>query len=90
MSKVYNNAITTTAGFQYNSDSPLDDRLVVETFEDLSTITKYEGMIVYVVNDKKSYELINAEWEPIVTEKYVDNKIATASQIQIITWEADD
>ena len=35
-------------------------------------------------------EDIQKSLEDSVTQEYVDNAIAQASQIQIITWEADD
>ena len=54
MSKIYNNGIVTTAGFQFNANLPLDDRLAVETFQDLASLTCYDGMIVYVKNEQIS------------------------------------
>ena len=51
MAKKYKNAISTTAGFTFNSSAPLDDRDVVSTKADLDTLVKYEGMSVMVVND---------------------------------------
>ena len=68
MSKIYTNGIVTTAGFQYNADSPLDDRLVVETFEDLSSLTKYTGMVVYVKNEDEYYKYTNNDWNLFQTE----------------------
>ena len=62
MGKVYNNAISTTGGFQFTSDMPLDDRLVVEKFEDLSSLTKYDGMTVYVKEEKQYYSNIDNKW----------------------------
>ena len=63
MSKIYNNGITTTAGFQFNADLPLDDRLVVKEYSDLASLTHYEGMIVYVTDDLKHYTYSNNSWE---------------------------
>jgi len=79
MGKIYNNLINTTAGFKYNAQQPLDDREVVQSFSDLAGLisanTAYEGMKVYVVDDKKSYELINTEWKALATEDYVNTVI---------------
>lgn len=66
MAKIYNNGIVTTAGFQFNANLPLDDRLVVETYEDLASIPCYEGMIVYVKNDAKHYKYSNNSWGILV------------------------
>ena len=63
MSKIYNNGIVTTAGFQFNADLPLDDRLAVKEYADLTELTKYEGMIVYVVDELKHYTYRNNTWE---------------------------
>ena len=80
MGKKYNNLISTTAGFKYTAEQPLDDREVVESFSDLADLVSansaYEGMKVYVVADKKTYELVSSEWKAIATEGYVDTKIA--------------
>lgn len=79
MSKKYNNAITTTAGFNYAAQQPLDDRAVVENYNDLSELissgVSYEGMEVYVVADKKSYKLIDGDWKAVATEEDLNNLI---------------
>lgn len=80
MGKKYNNLIPTTAGFNYAAQQPLDDRDVVQRYSDLAELVSsnisYEGMEVYVVDDKKSYTLINNEWVAKATEEYV-NKNST-------------
>ena len=80
MGKIYNNLISTTAGFQYNSQQPLDDREVVQNYEDLATLVSsnvtYEGIEVFVVDDKKSYKLIDGSWKAMATEECVDQKVA--------------
>ena len=94
MGKVYNNLISTTAGFNYAAQQPLDDRAVVQKYQDLGDLVAsevtYEGIEVYVVDDKRSYKLVNGVWQAIATEAYVNNAIAQSAQVQIITWEADD
>ena len=88
MGKVYNNLISTTAGFNYASEQPLDDREVVQKFTDLAELVSsnasYNGMRVYVVEDKKSYELVDGNWRIIATEEYVEQKLTE------ITVDAED
>ena len=80
MGKIYNNLISTTAGFNYPAQQPLDDRTVVKSYSDLMILVDsnmtYDGIEVYVVDDEKSYKLINSEWKAIATEDYVSEKIA--------------
>ena len=106
MSKIYNNGIVTTAGFQYNANSPLDDRLVVETYDDLSSITKYEGMLVYVKEEDKYYTYTNSEWgefpalgeidsrvddlETKVGDSAVAEQINKALEADVTTWDEID
>lgn len=66
MSTLYNNNITTTSGFTLNGDKPIDDRLAVETYADLATITPYEGLIVYVQSEQKHYTYIPNPWKILV------------------------
>lgn len=67
MAKIFDNKITTTSGFKFNANAPLDDRGVVQAKSDLDTLLYYEGMEVYVVNDKKSYKLIDGTWQAVAT-----------------------
>lgn len=66
MGKKYNNAISTSAGFKYNSPSPLDDRLTVETYADLVSDDfikyVYDGMVVYVQNEDTHYKYNGSDW----------------------------
>lgn len=75
MGKKYNNLISTTAGFNYAAPQPLDDRAVVENYEDLATLVTsnqtYEGIEVYVTSEKKSYKLIGTSWQAVITEDVV-------------------
>lgn len=87
MSKTYNNGIITTAGFQFNANMPLDDRLVVDTLDDLLSITSYDGMIVYVKSKERHYTKTNDEWIVLAStssdntdttsKAYVDAKVST-------------
>lgn len=67
MSKTYNNGIITTAGFQFNANMPLDDRLVVDTLDDLLSITSYDGMIVYVKEKDSHYTKTNDGWTTLAS-----------------------
>ena len=64
MAKKHNNQIKAGSGFQLSGAYPIDDRTVVEKYEDLKAelVDKncaYEGMQVYVIADKKTYEYKN-------------------------------
>lgn len=82
MGKVYNNLISMTSGFNYVAQQPLDDREVVQSYADLATLVSsnasYDGMRVYVVDDKKSYELVDGDWHVVATETYVEQKLDEA------------
>lgn len=71
MAQKYNGAITTTAGFKYSAQAPIDDRTVVETYDDLTTLYQenktYKGMRVYVLDENASYEQYTARntWKKI-------------------------
>ena len=77
MSQKYNNLITTTAGFHYPAPMPLDDREVVNTYEDLKTLVDsnktYDGIEVYVEQDQTSYKLIDGKWVAVITENTMSN-----------------
>lgn len=76
MGTKYNNMITTTSGFHYPGPQPLDDRAVVKTYDDLQSLVDsnatYDGLEVYVEDDKKSYKLIDGTWMSMTTENYVN------------------
>jgi hypothetical protein len=76
MGKVYNNQIKAGSGFAISGPYPLDDRLVVKTYEDLASLADsnyaYEGMEIYVVSDNKSYKLINGTWKVVLVSEGKD------------------
>lgn len=76
MGKVHDGKIVTTSGFQFNANAPLDDREVVQAHADLNNITAYEGIEVYVTEEKKSYKWIDGAWVAVATEAYVNKAIA--------------
>ena len=88
MSKTYNNGIITTAGFQFNANLPLDDRLVVETLEDLSSLLSYDGMIVYVQSEKQHYKNIDGTWIVLIEEQGQINNI-TVNESSFIFGDAE-
>jgi hypothetical protein len=59
MGQIYTNQVVAGSGFRLTGEYPIDDREIVQTYDDLAVLVKnhfaYEGMRVYVVNDKKSY-----------------------------------
>ena len=63
MGKLFENSIITTAGFQFQSDKPLDDRIAVESQADLNNLIPYEGLWVYVkAIDKYFYYTSTNGW----------------------------
>lgn len=71
MAKKYNNQIKAGSGFTIAGEYPIDDREVAQSYSDLATFVSskiaYEGMRVYVVGDKKSYEYVS----------YIDNGVTS-------------
>lgn len=94
MGKVYNNLISTTAGFNYASQQPLDDREVVQSYADLAALVSsnasYDGMRVYVADDKKSYELVDGTWCAVATEEYVDQKLGGGVSVSEMTGASSE
>ena len=63
---VFGKGITVAAGFDLGAKSPLDSRAIVNTIAERNAhVTEnraYEGMLVFVREDKKTYQLIDNEW----------------------------
>ena len=63
----FGKGITVASGFDLGAKAPLDSRLVVKTIEERNAHVTgnraYEGMLVYVEADKKTYQLIDGAWE---------------------------
>jgi hypothetical protein len=59
--------INVASGFAYSAEAPLDARIVVDTISDrddhLTNKRAYEGMLVYVKADQKTYQLVGGAWE---------------------------
>lgn len=63
----FGKGITVASGFDLGAKAPLDSRLTVKTIEErdahVTGNRAYEGMLVYVEADNKTYQLINNTWE---------------------------
>ena len=62
----YGNGINVASGFDLGAKSPLDSRNVAETIaerdENVTNNRAYDGMIVYVKENKTTYQYVNNEW----------------------------
>ena len=62
----FGKGITVASGFDLGAKTPLDSRLVANTFDELIDHVQnnraYEGMIVYVISDKTTYQYTGKEW----------------------------
>lgn len=71
MANYFDKGIQVTAGFSLGSKAPLDTRTVVENLSDLDTHIAenraYEGMCVYVKENKKNYIYNGTTWEEVNT-----------------------
>ena len=56
-------AINTATNFSVGANLPIDDRLVVNTFSDLSSLLEYEGLISYVLDEKTEYIYQDGQWK---------------------------
>ena len=63
----FGKGITVASGFDLGAKAPLDSRMTVKTVEErdahVTGNRAYEGMLVYVEADKKTYQLVNNTWE---------------------------
>ena len=63
----FGKGITVASGFDLGAKAPLDSRLTVKTIAERNAHVTgnraYEGMLVYVEEDKKTYQLIDNSWE---------------------------
>lgn len=62
----FGKGIKVASGFDLNAKSPLDTRLVVQDLEELEQHTinnrAYEGMIVYIIKEKMTYQFVDGVW----------------------------
>ena len=63
----FGKGIALAGGFDLGAKAPLDSRLTVATIEErdahVTGNRAYEGMLVYVEADKKTYQLIDNTWK---------------------------
>ena len=55
MGKIYNGSIPIEQVFKFNQNAPLDDRVSVQYYSDLTGIKAYPGLMVYVSSEDKYY-----------------------------------
>ena len=77
----FGKGITVASGFDLGAKTPLDSRLVANTFDELVDHVQnnraYEGMIVYVISDKTTYQYTGTDWIIFGESKDNDNNGAT-------------
>lgn len=63
----FGKGISVASGFDLGAKAPLDSRLTVKTIDERNAHVTgnraYEGMLVYVEADKKTYQLIDNAWQ---------------------------
>lgn len=63
----FGKGITVASGFDLGAKAPLDSRATVKTLAErdahLTGNRAYEGMLVYVEADKKTYQLVDGRWK---------------------------
>ena len=84
MGKIYTNQIVTDAGFSVRGPSPIDDREVVQAYDDLQNLINdniaYEGMQVYVIAEQRTYELTEDGWKHSLFNKDIEKLISDESK----------
>ena len=73
--KYYDSSIKISSSFGVGARVPLDARTVCATMSDMEAIPdtrKYEGLTVYVEENKKTYYWNGSEWEQRSIEKVID------------------
>lgn len=90
MANYFDTGILLTAGFSLSGQAPLDGRSVVELLTDLDTHIAenraYEGMCVYVKENKKIYIYNGTTWEEFVgggsSEKQIKDWVSGSSYLE--------
>ena len=76
----FGKGIPLATNFDLGAKSPLDSRIIVNTIEERDRHVKlnrvYEGMLVYVVKEKKLYRYENQAWKVIPTTEDIPTKIS--------------
>ena len=84
MAKLFNGKVLFASAMQPTGAQPLDDRVVVQSYSDLTDVTtfgdaKYLGMVVSVVDTAKLYTLTNSD----VTAEGAWKEIGAASESDV-------
>ena len=76
----FGKGIPLATGFDYGAKSPLDSRICVETIaerdEHVTSNRAYEGMLVYVIREKKLYRYEENTWKIVPTSEDIPTKIS--------------
>jgi hypothetical protein len=76
----FGKGIPLASGFDYGAKSPLDSRICVNTIaerdEHVTSNRAYEGMLVYVTEEKKLYRYEENVWKVIPTSEDIPEKIS--------------
>lgn len=75
--------------FTLGVKKPVDDRMVVQTKADLSSLLAYDGLETLVLSEKIKYRYLNGEWKEITatTTQIADNSVVTTTKIDETTGE---
>lgn len=92
--------ITVASGFKLQAERPLDARQQVDTYDQLAELVSsngaWEGMMVYVVADKKTYRYDGTDWAEVATGGDTDGRLNyygvcdTATTVAAKTVTIDD
>lgn len=85
MAKYFGSGIPLSASFDLSGQKPLDARDVVETISErdaMPDMQKYEGMVVYCIETKLSYQLVkNSEKNALEWIKFGTNSDAVIANL---------
>ena len=75
--------------FNLKSSKPLDTRLSVNLLSDITSSSRYEGMIAYQINDKTHYKYIDGTFVPLNSEVVSNVKKHPTSSISLTKLQPD-
>lgn len=84
MEKFYDASIKINTGFGIGSRQPLDARTVCETITQMNEIPdtrRYEGLVVYVEENKRYYKYNVTEFEALSVEQVIDNLSSNSTNV---------
>jgi hypothetical protein len=97
MAKTYEGIIQVGFPFEIQTHEPIDDRFVVDTFDDLLSLDNtYEGLPVYVIDRKSTYIRINgssstnsSDWRLNGQGGSTNNSFRYSSDTKKLVWEIE-